>query len=126
MDIRQRRFKNILVDRRFQLKFSLFVMTAVACYLSLVLGIQRFLNSLYVGESVPNALVLAIVVFLLLVIGALSIYVTHKIAGPMHALKKGFQIVASGDRNYRVTFRPDDEFAEVAEEFNKMMDSLTK
>ena len=126
MDIRQRKLKNIIVDRRFQLKFSLFVMTAVACYLSLVLGIQRLLNVLYVGESVPTALVMVIVVFLLFVIGALSIYVTHKIAGPLYALKKGFQTVASGDRHYRVKFRPDDEFAEVAEEFNKMMDSLTK
>lgn len=54
----------------------------------------------------------------------LTLYISHRIAGPLFRLKKAMRLVAQGDYTVRLTFRKDDSFYDVAEEFNDMVSNI--
>lgn len=54
----------------------------------------------------------------------ISLYVSHRFAGPIYRFEKSAQIVASGDLTHRVSLRTGDELLELQEEFNGMVASL--
>ncbi|MFZ5951685.1 MAG: HAMP domain-containing protein, partial [Candidatus Rifleibacteriota bacterium] len=54
----------------------------------------------------------------------LSIFVSHKIAGPVYRLEETTRIIASGDLTYQIHLRHGDELGDLQEAFNKMSDSL--
>lgn len=58
------------------------------------------------------------------VVGALGIFLSHRTAGPLYHFKRVFDEIQRGRTQQRVRLRPGDEFHEVAESFNQMMDSL--
>jgi HAMP domain-containing protein len=60
----------------------------------------------------------------ILVVGALGLFLSHRTAGPMYHFKRVFDEIRHGKTQQRVRLRPGDEFREVAESFNEMMDSL--
>ena len=62
----------------------------------------------------------------LVVISVLGIVLSHRTAGPLYAFKRVFDEISKGNLNRRLKLRPGDEFQEVAESFNQMMDSVTK
>ena len=63
--------------------------------------------------------------FLLIVfIGCGSIYLTHKIAGPLYHFRKSFDAVKSGELGTRIHLRKHDEAISVANAFNDMMQSI--
>lgn len=66
------------------------------------------------------------IVLLILSIGAGSIYLSHKIAGPFYRLRKSFEEIENGNLKVRIHFRKFDEGKQVATEFNKMATSLDK
>lgn len=74
-------------------------------------------------DSVNGILVKWIVVFIF-VIAILSIFVSHKIAGPVYRLEETTRIIASGDLTYQIHLRHGDELRDLQEAFNKMSDSL--
>lgn len=74
-------------------------------------------------DSVNGVLVKWIVVFIF-VIAILSIFVSHKIAGPVYRLEETTRIIASGDLTYQIHLRHGDELGDLQEAFNKMSDSL--
>ncbi len=74
-------------------------------------------------DSVNGILLKWIVVFIF-VIAILSIFVSHKIAGPVYRLEETTRIIASGDLTYQIHLRHGDELGELQEAFNKMSDSL--
>lgn len=63
------------------------------------------------------------VVFLVLVTVVGIIY-SHRTAGPMFQFKRVFDQIKSGDTSARIHLRPNDEFKDVAQAFNQMMDTL--
>ncbi len=61
---------------------------------------------------------------LIVLIGCGSIYLTHKIAGPLYHFRKSLQAVKNGDLSTRVYLRKHDEAAAVANSFNETMKEL--
>lgn len=63
-------------------------------------------------------------IVLILLIGWASIFLTHKIVGPLYRLRRSCQDIGSGNLTARLTFRKFDEAHEVARDFNQMAASL--
>ncbi len=61
----------------------------------------------------------------LILISALGIVLSHRTAGPLYAFKRVFDEISGGNTRKRIHLRPDDEFRDVAESFNTMMDSIS-
>ncbi len=64
-------------------------------------------------------------VFLFLVV-VFGVILSHRTAGPMFHFKRIFASIEQGDLNARVRLRPKDDFQDVAQKFNAMMDSIVK
>jgi methyl-accepting chemotaxis protein len=60
----------------------------------------------------------------LLVMMVLSIYMSHKIAGPIYRIKHYLADVAKGDLSFEMRLRKGDELTDLVEEFNKMIKGL--
>lgn len=64
------------------------------------------------------------IVLLIVSIGAGSIYLSHKIAGPFYRFRKSFEEIEDGNLKIRIHLRKFDEGKQTADEFNKMALSL--
>ncbi len=76
-------------------------------------------------DSVNTILMRWIIVFIL-GIAILSIFVSHKIAGPVYRLEETAKFIASGDLTQQIQMRHGDELQDLQEAFNLMSDSLRK
>lgn len=76
-------------------------------------------------DAVNSTLVRWIFVFVF-VIAILSIFVSHKIAGPVYRLEETTRLIASGDLTGKIYLRHGDELQDLQEAFNMMSDSLCK
>lgn len=74
-------------------------------------------------DSVNTILLKWIVVFIF-VIAILSIFVSHKIAGPVFRLEETTRLIASGDLTQQVHLRHGDELLDLQAAFNQMTDSI--
>lgn len=61
---------------------------------------------------------------LILLFSAVSIFITHRIAGPMFSLNRTIGMISAGDLKTRIKFRKGDDFAELAGEMNRMAETL--
>ena len=127
----------ILINPPFQLKFAFFVTSWVGA-LSLVTPLT--VEGLYdlfirIGMATPGGpqvealksskdevirLLIATEFGLIVAIAALSLFLSHRIAGPLYKLKKTMEAAAHGDIQTHLTFRKADHFKELAETFNTM------
>ena len=57
-------------------------------------------------------------------IAALSIFVSHKIAGPVYRFERTAHIIAKGDLTHRIKLRHGDELSDLQDAFNMMTESL--
>ena len=71
-----------------------------------------------------NRRMLGLGIILLFFIGWGSIFLTHKISGPVFKLRQYFHKVEQGDLTARVKFRKFDESHSLADSFNSMTGSL--
>ncbi len=71
-----------------------------------------------------NQKLIAQAFLLIIFIGFGSIYLTHKIAGPLYRFRKSFEAVKDGDLKMRIYLRKHDEGMLVASAFNDMMKHL--
>jgi len=53
-----------------------------------------------------------------------SVYMSHKIAGPLYRLKKCFRDVAKGDLSFEMRLRKGDELMDLVDDFNGMLRNL--
>lgn len=60
------------------------------------------------------------------IIAIISIFVSHKIAGPVYRLEESMKQLASGDLTHKVHLRHGDELEDLQNAFNKMSESLNK
>ncbi len=163
----QRSLKNYLIDSRFQLKYTGFIVGATLL-LSIILGIFLYTTSNKVVEesktvsdmaktqikddpiygSDPDLMksvadstadvdqkvlrqqrammtgVVGGLTVLVVLIGLLGIYFTHKVAGPVHKMKGLLKQVGSGKLSFKGGLRKGDELHEFFETFQAMVDSL--
>ncbi len=71
-----------------------------------------------------NQILLQKLVFLAILVGILSIFISHKIAGPVYRFEKSAEIISKGDLSLRIKLRKGDELQDLADAFNKMTESL--
>lgn len=68
---------------------------------------------------------IVIKLFLLLVIClVVSLFISHKFAGPVYHLEKSINAVSGGDLTGRVHFRRGDELVEIEKLFNEMVENM--
>lgn len=60
------------------------------------------------------------------IIFSLSLFLSHRIAGPLHKLKLYFQAAQQGQFSQNLTFRKTDYFQELATEYNGMIKVISK
>ena len=84
------------------------------------------LDKLYlIFEQVNSQLVWYILAFMF-IIAIISIFVSHKIAGPVYRLEESTKLIAAGDLTHRVHLRQGDELGDLQDAFNAMSESLSK
>jgi nitrogen fixation/metabolism regulation signal transduction histidine kinase len=140
------RRKRYLIDPKFQLKYSLFFLLC-GCVTATALGGVAYLffrgAQLHIARAyiqlppelmdylqtqlstMTQTLVFLLVVFSLLSLAA-GILLTHRIAGPIGKFRRAMDAVTQGDQAQRLTSRQGDDFPEIADAFNAMMDSITR
>jgi signal transduction histidine kinase len=69
-------------------------------------------------------LVTAIVAFAFIIFSGL--FLSHRVAGPLHRLKKHMNDVIEGKSTKNVSFREKDFFLDVAETYNRQLEHLLK
>lgn len=125
--------KTVLVKRSLQLKYIGMVFLSVLVA-SLIVGgdvyYSLFRVMLTECPSVPdrivqfNTILLVKVALYLGLMLLISLYVSHRFAGPIYRFEKSCQSLASGDLTHRVSLRTGDELMELQEEFNAMASAL--
>jgi methyl-accepting chemotaxis protein len=125
--------KTVLVKRSLQLKYIGMVFLSVLVA-SLIVGgdVYYSLSQVMLTEcpSVTdrvvqfNAFIIAKVALYLVLMLLISLYVSHRFAGPIYRFEKSAQAVGSGDLTHRVSLRTGDELMELQEEFNGMVAGL--
>lgn len=125
--------RTVLIKRSLQLKYIGLVFLSVLLA-SLIVGgdvyytMARMLlqdnPSLAPAISQFNAIIVVKLALYLVLMLLISLYVSHRFAGPIYRFEKSAQIVSSGDLTHRVSLRTGDELTELQEEFNGMLASL--
>ncbi len=135
------RRRHYFIDRAFQARFILQFCGIVAVGGALVIVFLYFIglhsktvaivNSSVVVQTTSDFLlpVLAqtlLVVAILVSIGviATTLFVSHKIAGPLFHFKKAMEKLGEGDFTVRVHLRQNDQLKEIADSFNAMAEKL--
>jgi sensor histidine kinase YesM len=54
----------------------------------------------------------------------ISIFMSHKIAGPLYKLRRYFQEVRAGKLDQKLSFRKNDYFQELVPDYNSMMETI--
>lgn len=79
-------------------------------------------------KAVENQVLMLLGVLQLLFLGItfmLSIFLSHRIAGPLHKLRRSMEEVSRGNLDLRITFRKNDHFTELQDTFNDMIQHLS-
>lgn len=96
--------------------------TLTAVYANSKLTIQN--TSLAIMPSVVFTTILTTLALGLVVV-VVTLLVSHKIAGPMFRFEKDINRIAGGDLKSRIRIRKGDQFQELAESLNRMVESLS-
>lgn len=131
--------KKYLVHSQVQIKYVLLTIFLL-CIFTILLLSAIFLPAIVIFQSTDlplsaraeaaNALLLLHdtiwpgIGALILVFGAVSIFFTHRIAGPMYSLNRTIGRIAAGDLQTRIKFRKGDDFSEIAGEMNRMAEKM--
>ncbi len=81
---------------------------------------QQLYKEMY---QIVGLLIIGSILFLSLV-SCIGLIYSHRTAGPLYHFKRIFYEVKNGNLSARVKLRPKDDFKDVAQAFNEMMDSL--
>lgn len=130
--------KNYLIDKKFQskfiLRFSALVLLSGALTIALIyfLGAQSktiaMQNSRVVAKTtadfiLPLLLQTVIVVTILvgIIAGLMTLFVSHKISGPLYRFKKVIETLKHGDFSSEFNIRSTDQLSSLADEINSMI-----
>ena len=126
--------RTIFIKKNLQLRYMFLMVTCVLCGLAIMgLELTATLNDLFdtyptlvqpiYDEFVPivSDFFYKIAIYVLLVV-IISAIVSHKMAGPVYRFEQTCKEIAKGDFSQRVHLRKGDQFTELQNEFNHMMD----
>ncbi len=136
------RRKVFLIKKKFQLHYIVFVFLAMLLTTVICVGgiyyllWQTVAQEFAVPELIADVLVPALqkantvllialpLAFLLMLI--LSVFVSHKIAGPIYRTEKDLDEILKGDYSRRIKLREGDDLQELADAINKILDHFTE
>jgi len=135
------RRSTFLINKRFQLRFSLYVCSwlVVLClaYPMIISNLfDHFIRYLTLDPRGPELgslaktresliwLLILMQVILINLTFLISIFMSHRIAGPLYKLWTFFQGAKAGNLEEKLFFRKSDYFQELAMSYNEMMDSI--
>lgn len=91
-----------------------------------------YINSKLVIQSTSLAIMPSVIfttlittIILGIVAGFVTLLVSHKIAGPMYRFENDIQRIATGNLKDRIRIRQGDQFQEMANSLNQMIDNLS-
>jgi methyl-accepting chemotaxis protein len=125
--------KTVLIKRSLQLKYIGMVFLSVLVASLIVGGDVYYSLARVVMTECPvasdrlvqfNGVLLVKAALYLGLMLLVSLYVSHRFAGPIYRFEKSAQTIAGGDLTHRVSLRTGDELMELQEEFNGMTASL--
>lgn len=128
--------RTIFIKKSLQLRYMSLICLSVLCGL-LIMGLELMLtvNELFdtypilmqplYDSFVPLAthFLYKMAIYVLFVV-LISAIVSHKMAGPIYRFEQTCKAVANGDFSQRVRLRKGDQFVELQDDFNKMMDRV--
>ena len=143
MSAKNRSIKNLLINPAYQLKYVFWVSTAgVTLIVANALIFYYYIRENYsiLVELSPmddaaksqlyselNEIIIKLGIFglvFVLITAFIGIKMSHRTAGPMYHFKRIFGDIKNGKIEARVRLRPDDDFKDVANAFNEMMDTV--
>ncbi|HBL18129.1 MAG: hypothetical protein A2X36_15545 [Elusimicrobia bacterium GWA2_69_24] len=127
--------RTVLIKRHLQLKYGLVVFAAMF-FATLIVGgdlywtILRFLSDA-APDKVPllhevmqmNGVKMVLFVGVMLIV---TLFVSHRWAGPIYRFERSAQTLAGGDLTHRVSLRTGDDLMELQDEMNAMIASLQR
>lgn len=136
MNFQKRRI--YFIDKKFQTKYALLTALLLLTYtfLFIVIIFAPYMLTLYFNypmaekeEAARAILVLHGTIWpwvagVIIFFGVFSIFVTHKIAGPLYRLKKSLDEIAAGNLNVKIKLRKKDELKDLAEHINVLVEEL--
>jgi methyl-accepting chemotaxis protein len=144
MSAKNRSIKNLLINPAYQLKYVFWVSTAgVTLIVANALIFYHYIRENYsiLVELSPmddaakaqlyrelNEIIIKLGIFglvFVLITAFIGIKMSHRTAGPMYHFKRIFGDIKNGKMEARVRLRPDDDFKDVANAFNEMMDTVS-
>jgi methyl-accepting chemotaxis protein len=137
MNIQKRRI--YFIDKEFQTKYILLTIFLLLTYTFafIIIIFSPYILTLYFdfyslsekAEAARTLLILHAKVWpgiagIILLFGVLSIFITHKIAGPLYRLKKTISEITNGNLDVRVKLRKGDDLKDLAEHVNMLSEEL--
>lgn len=140
--MQQHRRRIILIDKKFQYRFAFYIVSWLFAlsliYPALISSLFDFflkyaamdpngptMSALTRTRSELLTIVILLQLVFLLVTVLISLFLSHRIAGPIYKLKMFLTKAKEGDLRSRLQFRKADHFMEVAGLYNEMTDGLT-
>jgi len=141
---KKRLLRNLLLDRRFQLKYTL-IMVLLTTAICTGLGISLYrahressqvnsLGDVQIDSEIEAKLreedgkvllsLVGLLSILVISVTAVGIYATHKIAGPAYAMRRTLKSVTDGRLIMPIGLRKGDELRDVAHEIQRMIETL--
>ena len=128
--------RTIFIKKKLQVRYMLLIVLSVLCGLAIMtLELTATLNDLFdkypvlvqpiYDQFIPivSSFFYKIVIYVLFVV-LISAILSHKMAGPVYRFEQTCKAIAKGDFSQRVHLREGDQFTELQDEFNKMMDRV--
>src|SRR4051812_42780426 len=134
----QYRRSAVLIDKRFQLRFSFFVCSWIFAlsFVYPVIIYTLFNYCMHLMATDPQGpafasiegsrrevitLLVGFQAIFIVITFLISVFVSHRIAGPLYKLKQKFREAKRGDLRPDLAFRRKDNFQGIAEEYNEMI-----
>jgi methyl-accepting chemotaxis protein len=127
--------RTVMIKRALQIKYAAIVFSAVLFTTIIVGGDIYYSMVKFVERENPSLMPMALD---LLSFGALkialfmgimllvSLFVSHRFAGPIYRFEQSAQMIATGDLTHRVSLRTGDDLMELQDEVNSMVASLQR
>ncbi len=133
--------KKYLIDRRFQLRFCFYIcswLLALSMAYPLIISnlfdwLIRYARLdpfaapplvLYATKDQIFRLLILLQFFFLVMTFLLNIFISHRIAGPVHKLRVLFKNAARGRLNHQIQFRKGDHFIPLADQSNQALGEI--
>ncbi len=132
------RRRKFLVDKKVQVKYATFIVVLLFVYTLVLLSVIFAPHAMVLFSDTPppeqaaaaevvlllNSYIWPWVILLMILCGVYSIFITHKIAGPVFVFNRMTKAIGRGDFSLRANLRDGDDLLDLAENLNQMADSL--